>query len=144
MGWVSDRFKERSALDQKIGPAWNSVRDSIGTAAMEYNERVKGTEWTLHRADCTSKSSMCMRLETRGPHARSIEVFIDDNAPTLNIYLPAINDTRQICKYHLNGDHSDIEFYTEDSEGGRAVRTIEQVCEMALSDFLFNPFPLSL
>jgi hypothetical protein len=130
-------------MDREIGTLWKAVRDSIGQAAIEYNQRTNGTYFTLYPSGCTSKSSLCMRIEMKGESARSIEVFIEDSEPILKVYMRRSKETREICRYRLCEDRSRLEFYKEGTDGIDTILTPEHVCEMALSDFLFKPFPLA-
>jgi len=142
MGWVDDRFKREAATSRKIGPLWDSIRDSIGRAVMEYNRHVSGTDCTVYRADCTAKANMCMRLEMRGTKPRSVEVFIDDNEPSLNVYDGVTKESKEICRYRLNDDLTAIELYSENPDSISTILTVDSACEKALSNFLFRPFPL--
>src|ERR1700676_2240532 len=110
MGWVKDRFSEHSAYAAEVPKLWDKMRDSIGEAVTEFNERTSGTPNTLARTDCMSKSKYCVRIQ-KALNNSSIEVYLDEGDRSLNVSRQdraPINN--KICGYRITEDHKGAEF----------------------------------
>ena len=141
MGWVDDKFKERLAINSGTSMLWNALRDSIGFCAEEYNDRVKGTEDQLYRADCKASSPLCHRIEKRGATPQAIEIFIDAEEPLLKTLSQPSGTVKTICAYRVKSDKSGVEFFESKADGATEAIHPSVACEMALSEFFFKPFP---
>jgi len=112
----------------------------MGSAVIEYNERMSETDFRLFRSDCTSKSHLCTRIEMKRKGS-FIEIFIDVDEPVLKVYSPAGTESLEICRYRVNADRSGLELYVKKPDQTTSMISPEEACKLALHDFLFKPFP---
>ena len=81
---------------------WNEVRDSVGQAALDFNERTKGLRGsgpTFSTKDCKAQGRYCIRIEKQ-PEGTSIEIFLDASDDSLKSSLNGDEPVR-ICGYRL-------------------------------------------
>jgi hypothetical protein len=140
VSWVDDEFKERIVINNGLLALWNTIRDSIGAAVLEYNQRVYQTDAQLSMSDCTAKSRLCVRLEMKRKN-RFIEVFIDENEQALSLCYQAAQACIEVCRYRANADRSGVELYVRKPDQTTDITNPEEACKIALYDFLFRPFP---
>lgn len=136
MGWVEQKIKDRQAAHRSLHPLWNSLRDSIGGAVLDFQSFVNFPH--IGSQDCKARGSLCVRVEKSD--MSFIEVFLVADDQTIRT---ARDDAETIiAKYRLDAKRSNLEFYTE-SEKGAITVSAEHVSELALCKFLFEPFPTS-
>jgi hypothetical protein len=136
MGWVKDRFDEQAVYAVEVPRLWNRMRDSIGVAIREFNERTTGTPNSLDRTDCRDKGGYCTRI-LKAVDNSSIEVYLDERSQSLNASRGGHTAAGKICGYRITEDRKGAEFFVQDAEGNARALTVDDACEMALSEFIF-------
>jgi hypothetical protein len=143
MGWVKDRFNEHIAYAAEVPKLWNRVRDSVGEAVVEFNERTSGTVHTLDHTDCMAKGKYCTRIHKAIDNS-SIEVYLDESNRSLNVSREG-HTTSEICRYRITGDHKGAEFFVrEPHETALRAISVDEACQRAIAEFIFTPFPAPL
>src|SRR5580700_7445231 len=136
MGWVEKRFTEELAYTNGIEALWNAVRDSVAVAVQEFNKR---TNAGVIRNDCRARGQYCIRVAKGGPKFSSIEIFLDEEERWVKASVPSEPETVQrVCGYRLKKDAPSLEFFRTDSTGDNPSLSVDDVCELALGDFLFK------
>lgn len=141
MGWVEDRFRDHLTSTRQIRPFWNELRDSVGRATVDYNQRI-GDADHLDHTDCMARGPLCTRLHKAGNGA-TLELFLDEEHRQLKAAPSVGGEIRTVCGYRLNADRTGLEFFRADvrAPDGTIALTVEEACELAIEEFLFNPFP---
>lgn len=142
MGWVSSRISNQQAFTRGLPIFWDAIRDNIGQAVTEFNESTGGMGGhTIDHTDCTARGRRCTRLH-KALNNSAIEIFMNESDKSLRTQLRDGAEST-ICNYRLDSDGSKIEAYTTDKEGNHRILPIADVCEIAVGDFMFTPFPTS-
>jgi hypothetical protein len=137
MGWVKERFSEQQTYLAEVPKLWDKMRDSIGSAVIEFNEQTAETGNTLGRADCTAKGKFCVRINKVLDNS-SIEIYLDESERSLNTFRGNGRSTnKRVCGYRIVQGGKNVEFFGED---GNEI-SVDQACEKALAEFIFTPFP---
>jgi hypothetical protein len=140
MGWVKERVADITAYRKLTPEFWNSVRDAIGLAGNEFNNHGGiMPDDRLTSSDCQSKARHCVRV-TRGE--RTVELFINETERSIHLFLLPEQKTTAIATLGLDQDRKRIKIMTSDADGSLKEITSDQLCELALSDLLFNPLPM--
>jgi len=139
MGWVKDRFSEHLAYDAEVPKLWNRMRDNIGQAVVEFNEQTAGTPNTLDHTDCMAKGKYCTRIHKAIDNS-SIEVYLDESSRTLNCSREGRMLAEKICGYRITEDRKSAEFF-EQGQSGTCTISVDEACQKAIAEFIFNPFP---
>ena len=137
MGWVEQAFEDRIALKRGMVALWNAVRDSVGTAVIEYSQRTEGLCKGFSMDDCKAKGRFCIRIR-RGEDT-SAEVYLDESDDSL-MFARAGGDARRVCGYRLRSDRKGLEFFIELDSMASPI-SVERSCELALAEFMLSPFP---
>lgn len=141
MGWVQQKLKDHQITDESITPLWNSLRDSIGAALMEFKASV--SQPSIDHGDCTARGTLCVRVWKPGTF---IEIFLSTSDQTVKMASGGITVNssteegapRNIACYRLNKDRSGLEFCT----AANSLASAEDVAKEVLESFLFDPFPV--
>lgn len=144
MGWVAQKIEDYKITARSITPLWNSLRDSVGDAVIEFGQsfNMPGVD----HSDCRARGRLCIRVQKPG---HFIEIFLSESDQSIKL-APGIMDIsgsnedgtiREICRYRLKKDRSDLEFWMEGKDGEFAVASADDVAKQALEKFLFDPFP---
>lgn len=140
MGWVEERFAAQELIKRQTPLLWQQMRDSIGAAVTEYNTRVAETDHGLTLTDCSARE-YCRRIEKKKLQPlRYVEVFLDVEGNTLSIFTFPGNTTTIVCGYAELQDNSQMRFFMQKGSSNEHL-SADEACELALEDFLFNPFP---
>ena len=141
MGWVKDRFDEQAVYAAEVPRLWNRLRDSIGVAMSEFNERAGGTPNTLGRTDCRAKSDYCTRI-LKSIDNSSIEVYLDERSQSLNASRGGHTAAGKICGYRITEDRKGAEFFVQEPhETALRAISVDEACQKAIAEFIFTPFP---
>ncbi len=121
---------------------WDRVRDSIGAAVFEFNERTKGTPNTIDHTECMAKGQYCTRIHKAIDNS-SIEVYLDESDHSLNVLQEGRMSLGKICGYRITEDHKSAEFFMhEPHETASRAISVDDACQKAVEEFIFNPFPV--
>ena len=88
--------------------------------------------------DCLAQGKYCVRVVKLSDNS-SVEVFLDEEAKVLKLSGLDTEPTI-ICAYRLTEARDSVEFFLESVNDQIAVQT-EHACELALRNFILNPFP---
>ncbi|GEM_PF-4353994 len=137
MGWVNNRLKTDHVYETGIPALWNDVRDAIGCAVDEFN--VSRNNLIVERKDCTARSQFCMRLTTVAKSNSRENIVVQSTSDTIEVYiepserlLKSSKMPGEICAFRASSDLERLEFFV-----GDRVLNADQVCQMAIEDFLF-------
>ncbi len=139
-GWVENRFLDHIAYERNIPNLWNKVRDNIGQAVEEFNNRTPLAEHLDHR-DCMARGKHCIRLHKAVDNSE-IEVFLNETSRLLKTATGNHSD-KTICKFRLTGDRKELEFFQDEAQA-KTVISADEACESAIGEFIFNPFPTNI
>jgi hypothetical protein len=143
MGWVKDRFNEHLAYAAEVPRLWNRMRDNVGEAVVEFNERTAGTGNTLDQTDCMAKGKYCTRIHKAIDNS-SIEVYLDEGNRSLNVSREGRTAPGEICRYRITEDHKGAEFFVQEPhETALRAISVDEACQRAIAEFIFTPFPAS-
>jgi hypothetical protein len=137
MGWVEQEFIDEQTYRQGVPALWDAIRDSIGLAVAEFNERLDGLQ-KITAADCTARGRWCRRISKAD--GSNIEIFFDEADRTLRTSTNSAEQPSLVCSYRLKKDRSGLELYC-DSPDGTSPLSVDEGCRVALRSFLFIPFP---
>jgi hypothetical protein len=138
MGWIKEKYELDGRRPAAVDSLWNSLRDSIGTAAVEFNQlHAKGAE--VYTKDCGAQSAHCMRVEWhKDKEAISIEIYVKGDV----VYVSKERDVNPVA---ICGITPGLPVHFVD--GNKYSLDPEMVCRIALEPFLFtnsaSPFPAS-
>jgi hypothetical protein len=138
MGWVEKKFSDQLRLTREIPRLWDQVRDNIGQATLEYNARTDGSGNHLDHTDCMARARLCTRLH-QARDGSMIEVFLNESDASLRT-VTRDGTENTICHYRLATGEG-LEFFVNKDTEIRAI-SVDTACEMAVSAFIFSPFPL--
>jgi hypothetical protein len=137
---VNDRFDEQLAYAAAVPKLWDRMRDSIGEAIREFNERTSCTPNTLQHGACV-EGKYCTRIH-KAIDSSSIEVCLEEGARTLNISRQGRRSPEKICGYRITEDRKSAEFFIQDPDGRARSMSVDEACQRTIGEFIFTPFPV--
>jgi hypothetical protein len=134
MGWVEQKLIDYKVTKNHLVGLWNSVRDSAGSSANEFNARIHGSN--VKTQVCATRGEKCIRVQKDGEF---LEIFINEADQSVR-YAAGSKDEVIAAHYRLNSLRDGLEFF-ESKEDGERLLNAEDICRKALEDFLFTPAP---